>query len=162
MKIITLFWIAFAGLALNLSANDITAKVVTVIDGNTIEVESPGNGIQRIVFFGIDCPELEQEYGVEAKRFLEKMLLKKNVKIQLKGKDRKGNHLAVVMIGDDDARVPLLKEGLAWIDERSPAAELEPYSSFAQKKGRGLWKEENPTPPWVFRRQQSMAQPKSS
>jgi endonuclease YncB( thermonuclease family) len=115
-----------------------------------------------VVLAGIDSPELTQQFGEEAKRYLEKKLLQKKVTIILAGKDPQGNNIGVVLMGDDDLRVELLKEGLAWTMENNSASELEPYKTWAKTKGRGLWKQANPTPPWVFRRQQSMLLPKSS
>jgi endonuclease YncB( thermonuclease family) len=66
------------------------------------------------------------------------------------------------MKGELDPRVELLKQGLAWTSEKDPIPELESHRNEAQQKGKGLWKNDNPTPPWIFRRQQSMMQPKSS
>ena len=137
-------------------------KVIAVIDGNTIEVLSKDNETYQIVLDGVDSPELTQKYGEEAKRYLEKILLKKEVSVQFKGKDRKGNYIAGVLKGQVDPRIELLKEGLAWTTEKDPIPILENYRTTAQQKGKGLWREENPTPPWVYRRQQSMMQPKSS
>jgi len=163
MKTQLIILIVFIFSAFALKANDeILARVTAVIDGNTIEIESENNGRQRVLFIGIDCPELDQEFGEYAKKFVEKLLLNKKIKVVFKGKDRVGNHLAIVLINDDDVRIELLKEGLAWTAEKNPAEDLEPYRSWAQQKSRGLWKQSNPTPPWVFRRQQSMSQPKSS
>jgi micrococcal nuclease len=163
MKITVFLLIVFAGFNTVIKANnEITAKVVSVIDGNTIEIESPENGRQRVVFAGIDSPELEQEFGGEAKLFTEKMLLQKEVTVDFRGKDSMGNYVAIVLIGDDDPRVQLLKEGLAWIEVKNNDSELAAYFSWAQKKLKGLWKNENSVPPWVFRRQQTMIQPKSS
>jgi endonuclease YncB( thermonuclease family) len=145
-------------------ANDgTTGKVVSVIDGNTVEVETGDHQTYRIVLDGIDSPELTQEYGDKAKKFLEKMVGEKEVAIEFRGKDRKGNYLAVLLLkGDVDPRIELLKEGLAWTAEKDPQPELEDHRTRAQEKGKGLWKEENPTPPWIYRRQLSMMQPKSS
>lgn len=142
---------------------EITGKVISVIDGNTIEVKTDNSDVYKVLLNEIDCPELTQEFGENAKKFLEKMILNKKVTVSIKGKDRWGNRLAEVLInGDTDPRVALLKEGLAWTSEKNPNPELEPYKNFAQQKGRGLWKQENPTPPWTYRRQQTMLQPKSS
>lgn len=143
--------------------NDIKGKVVSVIDGNTVEVLSDSKEQYKVVLAGIDCPELEQQFGVEAKKYLEKLVLKQIVTLQVKGKDRFGNYLAVLLLnGDDDPRIELLKQGLAWTSEKSPNPDLEPYRSWAQQKKKGLWQDENPTPPWTYRRQQTMAAPKSS
>src|SRR5688572_14969111 len=78
--------------------SDISGKVTSVIDGNTVEVITPDNQSHKILLVGIDSPELEQEYGSQAKQFLQKLILNKNVIVQFKGKDRFGNVLAVVMI----------------------------------------------------------------
>jgi micrococcal nuclease len=141
----------------------LNGKVTSVIDGNTIEIITDQQETYKIILAGIDSPELNQEFGDQARRFLERLMLKKEVVIELQGKDRKGNMLGVALIkGKVDVRIELLKEGLAWTDEKNPHPELEAHRVNAQEKGKGLWKEANPIPPWTFRRQQSMLQPKSS
>jgi micrococcal nuclease len=55
-----------------------------------------------------------------------------------------------------------LKEGFAWTSEKDPTPELEIHRTEAQQKSKGLWKESNPTPPWTYRRQQTMLAPKES
>lgn len=142
--------------------NVITARVVSVIDGNTIEIVDEYNETRKIILSGIDSPELTQEYGEKARKFLEKLALEKNVTIQITGKDRKGVTIAVVTIEDKDPRIDLLKEGLAWTSEKNPAPELETVRQKAEEKGKGLWKQDNPTPPWTYRREQSMMEAKSS
>ncbi len=141
----------------------ISARVVTVIDGNTLEVIGDDNETIKVSLVGIDCPELGQEYGDKAKKFLEKMILEKDVTVKLQGKDRWGNYLAIVTFKNDvDPRVELLKEGLAWTAEKNPLPEFEEYKEKAREKNKGLWKQESPTAPWIYRRQQTMLQPKSS
>lgn len=142
--------------------DELTGKVISVVDGNTLEVITGSNENYKLVLAGIDSPELTQEFGDKAKKFLDKLLSNKEVEFQIRGKDRWGNYVAVVLIDGDDPRVGLLKEGLAWTAEKNPDPELENHRLTAQEKGKGLWKEENPTPPWIFRRQQTMLQPKSS
>jgi micrococcal nuclease len=141
------------------SGQVVVGKVINVIDGNTIEVTTDNNS-QKIVFAGIDCPEAGQQYADKAKRYTEKLLMNEEVTYQITGKDRWGNYIGVVMKGETDPRVELLEEGLAWTTEKNPIPELEAYRLKAFEKGRGLWKEENPTPPWIYRRQQSMIQAK--
>jgi endonuclease YncB( thermonuclease family) len=148
--------------SLTASATDITVRVISVIDGNTIEVQTEENVRQRVIIAGIDCPELTQEFGNEARQFVESLILQKQILVKIIGKDRKGNYLGIVMVGDIDLRTQLLKEGLAWTSEKESGADLESIRSWAQQKGKGLWKSEKPTPPWVHRREQSMMQAKSS
>src|SRR5688572_18388351 len=73
-------------------------KVTSVIDGNTVEVTNDAQETMKIILAGIDSPELNQEFGEEAKQYLEKLLLKKEVTVQIEGKDRKGNPLGVVLV----------------------------------------------------------------
>ena len=145
-----------------IAQDELTGKVISVLDGNTLEVATGSNENYKLVLAGIDSPELTQEYGDKAKKFLDRLLGDKEVEFQIRGKDRWGNHLAVVLVDGVDPRVALLKEGLAWTAEKNPDPELENHRLTAQEKGKGLWKEEDPTPPWIFRRQQTMLQPKSS
>lgn len=159
--------VAFAILGLLMSsmvwaAEMISGKVVTVVDGNTLEVYTNENETYKILLFGIDSPELGQEYGEKAKRFLEKLILDKSVSVEIHGKDRWGNRLGIVLIDGKDPREQLLEEGLAWTAERQPIQEFEMIKEKARVKGKGLWKEQEPTPPWTFRRQQTMTQFKSS
>jgi micrococcal nuclease len=161
MKLIIALLIAIAWPVLNGPAT-VTGKVVSVIDGNTLEVESPQNGIQKIVLDGIDAPEPEQEFGTEARIFLEERVLHKIVSLEFRGKDRNGNHIGIVTVGDDDVRVDLLRGGFAWTVEKNTRDDLEGYRKWAQLKGKGLWKNPGAIAPWVFRRQQSMSLPKSS
>jgi micrococcal nuclease len=138
-------------------------KVSRVIDGNTIEISTTQGKTYKVLMFGIDSPEMGQEYAEQAKTLLEALLLHKSVLILIHGKDRTGNRLGVIQIeGGIDPRHELIKAGLAWTAEREPIAELEMLREQAQAEGRGLWKEENPTPPWKYRQLQSMTLSKSS
>lgn len=144
-------------------ANDVNGKVVAVIDGNTVKVIGNDDQLYIVLLAGIDSPELDQEFGQESKKFLEKLILNKNVTLTTRGKDRLGNTLAEVVIkGKKDPRIALLEQGFAWTSEKNPLQDLEAVRSAAQAQGKGLWKQDNPTPPWVYRREQSMMQRKSS
>jgi len=141
----------------------VTGKVTAVIDGNTLEVTADNNEIHKVMLAGIDCPEITQEFGEQARQYLEKLTLNKKVTVNFTGKDRWGNYLGIVLVkGSVDPRVDLLKEGLAWTAERNPDPEFEAHRARAQEKGKGLWKDNNPTPPWTYRREQSMMEAKSS
>jgi micrococcal nuclease len=158
----TLF-LVFSVFAVFANDDNTSAKVVSVVDGNTVEVVTENNETMTIILAEIDSPELTQEFGQEAKDFLQKLVLKKDVIVKLTGKDRKGNNLGIILIkGKTDARIELLQRGLAWTAERNPNPDLEVHRTAAQNEGKGLWKAENPTPPWTYRREQTMSGPKSS
>ena len=141
---------------------EIEGTVQTILDGNTIEI-ADHDGVYKVLLHGIDCPEIGQEYADQAKALTTKLLLSKRVTIVLRGKDRVGNRLGVIYVnGSPDPRHELVNAGLAWTSEREPVEELEVLKEQARLHGKGLWKEQHPTPPWVYRRQQSMNHEKSS
>ena len=145
----------------DLVAATIKATVRSVVDGNTIEVLTSDKRNFRVLLYGIDSPELGQRFGIDAKKYVEAKVLNKQVSIDIKGKDSFGNFLGVVTVENGvDIGVELLKEGLAWTAEKDAIIDLEPYRTWAQRKGRGLWQEENPVPPWTYRRQEAMQKPK--
>lgn len=140
-------------------ANTVRGKVVSVVDGNTLEVISADEETYRIVLVGIDCPESGQPYAEEAKRFLEGAILRKSIDVKLLGKDRWGNYLGEIMT-EVEVSVELVKRGLAWCNEKNAPEHLKVLEEQARAQRIGLWQEENPTAPWIYRRQQSMLQPK--
>ncbi|QOI97124.1 MAG: thermonuclease family protein [Flammeovirgaceae bacterium] len=146
-----------------LFANEIlSGRVTSVIDGNTLEVVTETNESYRVVLHGIDSPELGQEFGEDAKLHLEKMILLKEIVVEMKGKDRWGNYVAIVFVNDVDLRVDLLSRGLAWAAEKGSVAALKDIENRARNRNIGLWEQQDPTPPWVYRRQQSMLAAKGS
>ena len=144
-------------------ADKLQGKVVAVIDGNTLQIVCQNDLTHIVQLMGIDSPELSQEFGEDSKKYLEKIALGKKVTVSIEGKDWRGNPLAVVMVnGKRDLRVELLDKGLAWTSEKNPLPDLEKCRMRAENKAMGLWKQSNPTPPWTYRRQQSMLEPKTS
>ncbi len=134
-----------------------------VIDGNTILIRTPDREEYKILLHGIESPEPGQHYSEQSKKMLERLLLNKAVTIVFYGKDRAGNHLGEIRIdGAPDPRHELIKAGLAWTSEKAAIPELETLKDEARQKNLGLWQEANPIPPWVYRRQQSMLEAKSS
>jgi len=159
----TLYAILFLLAATAAEARTIQGKVTRVIDGNTLEFLSSEGEQYTILLYGIDCPELTQAFGDEARICLEKLSLNKSATVTITGKDRSGNSVAEVKInGKSDPRIQLLKEGLAWTSEKGADTNLESYRAVSQSKKKGLWKDENPTPPWTHRHQQSMLEAKGS
>jgi endonuclease YncB( thermonuclease family) len=161
MKKMIVFVMAMALSSMVYAENELSGKVTSVLDGNTIEVIAEDNESYKIMLYGIDSPELGQEYGEKAKKFLQKMILDKKVTVKIQGKDRWGTRQGVILIdGKIDPRLELLEAGLAWTAERNPLEELETVKEKARVQGKGLWKEKDPTPPWQYRRDQTMLEPK--
>src|SRR6185369_1450733 len=79
-------------------------KVVEIHDGNTIELLLvKEKSSYKIQLAGIDCPEIEQPFGLEAKRLLEKKLKGEKVEVLVERKNRWGIREAIITTesGDD-------------------------------------------------------------
>jgi micrococcal nuclease len=163
MKSILVAWILGCASFVTYAADELKGKVTNVIDGNTIEITTNMQDTYKILLHGIDSPEPGQHYAEQAKKFLENLLLNKSVTIVLKGRDRTGNRVGDIHIdGKVNPQKELVRAGLAWTSEKNPEGELESLKEEARLSGKGLWGEKTPTPPWTYRRQQSLMQAKSS
>lgn len=164
MKIVLRIFSLVFFASLSCPAQDkLLGTVSSVLDGNTIEVTTYEQETYKVLLHGIDSPEPGQPHHEQSTEYLKKLLLRKHVMIIMKGRDRHGNRLGEIHIdGAPDPRHEMVKAGMAWTSERQPDPELEALKEEARQKNIGLWKEENPTPPWTYRRQQTLAEAKSS
>ena len=80
-------------------ATDFTGGVVSVLDGDTIEVLN-GHHTERIRLSGIDCPEKGQAFGKRAKQAASDLVFGKEVTLQTHGYDKYKRTLADVILPD--------------------------------------------------------------
>lgn len=137
-----------------------TARVINVLDGNTLEVLDENDETYTFQLSEVDAPELGQELGEEAKAFTEELTLKKKVIVERTGKDWLGNKLAIIKLKNGKSLdEELLKAGLGWASKKASAQSASLQSAAEQNKI-GIWSATEPTPPWIYRRQQTMTQAK--
>ena len=137
-------------------ADQYEGRVIKVIDGDTIWVKTNNKHI-KIRLSYIDAPELKQTYGVRSKNFLTNLILDKNVQINANKKDRYNRHLGEVYIHSANESVfvnaKMLKSGNAWIYLKyRDNSYLKNLENYARIKKIGLWSEETPVEPWIYRR----------
>ena len=95
-------------------AADFTGPVVSVLDGDTIEVLHNRHP-ERIRLSGIDCPEHGQAYGQKAKQAASALVFGKEVTLQTYGRDKYGRTLADVLLPDGtNINHELVKDGWCW------------------------------------------------
>ena len=145
---------------------DFDAEVVRIIDGDTIEVKNDHGLKFKIRLLGIDGPESNQRFGNESFLYLKKIINGKTVTIISPPHKNKPYTLGYykriigkIILNGKDINLEMIKKGMAWhfkkykksqhIDDRYSynKAEVE-----AQEKNIGLWKNENPLPPWEWRK----------
>ena len=150
--IVFLFLVALASAA---HAEMIAGRIVGVYDGDSLRVTQEGNSV-RVRLYGVDCPELKQSGGTEARALARRLAFGRFLLIETKGRDRYGRTIGrVFLLSGNTLASELVKAGACWWYERyAPAdatlAELEAEARAAQ---RGLWADRSPTPPWKWRRE---------
>lgn len=141
-------------------ANAFVGEVVSIVDGDTIDVTHDGK-IERIRLNGIDAPEKGQDYGPQAKQFVEELLTRQKVSIETKGLDKHERSIGDVWLSDGrQLNKELVKAGLAWwYCQYSSDLSLKDLEQEARDAKRGLWHARVPIPPWVYRKLQKKQVP---
>jgi endonuclease YncB( thermonuclease family) len=136
----------------------LTGKVVKVVDGDTIYVLDDALTQQKIRLSGIDAPEKSQPYGLASRKHLASLVAGKSVTVEYTKHDRYGRIVGKVVIDGVDACLEQIKAGLAWhykkYQNEQAAGDRKVYAQ-AENQARaeriGLWRDNNPRPPWEFR-----------
>lgn len=168
MKKLTILMLSLLTTVAAQSQTVVTGVVIEVPEGDIVKVLSHQGDTLSVKFKNIECPEIGQSFGDEAKAYTQKISLKKDVSITYTEKDRDLNALGVVLLANGkDIGAQLLAQGLAWHYMKGLAVspETQHYLELEQKakdKKKGLWKEENPIAPWTFRNHQNKWEGKTS
>ncbi|MBX9685538.1 MAG: thermonuclease family protein [Candidatus Obscuribacterales bacterium] len=140
-------------LAFPSQADDCKSVVVAVTDGDSL-ILAQGQNREKVILYGIDCPETQQAFGAEAKAFTNSACYRKTVGVNMHGKDSRGRTIAEIFLPDGSSlNRELVKHGLAWwSDKYAPQdKELQSLQSEARAGKIGLWAGLNPIAPWIFR-----------
>jgi len=118
-----------------------TGPVVSVLDGDTIEVLHNRHP-QRIRLGDIDCPEKGQAYGNNAKHAASGLLFGKEITLQTHGKDKYGRTFGDVFLPDGtNVNHTLVKDGWCWWYRMYAPGDtlLEGLEPDAREGGKGMW-----------------------
>ncbi|MFK7822263.1 MAG: thermonuclease family protein [Planctomycetaceae bacterium] len=128
------------------------AKVMKVVDGDTIKVVDRDFQTLLVQLRGVDAPELAQPFGSEAQSVLKSRLENKVVRVIVNQRDEFERITGEVYEADESINVWIIRQGFGWYnhkydaDRTKSAAEVE-----AREAGLGLWASDSPTPPWVWK-----------
>jgi endonuclease YncB( thermonuclease family) len=144
--------LAFVAACPSLSWADFGARVVTVHEGDRLTIHHEGRS-ETIYLKDIDCPELKQPYGKQAKHAIAAYVGNREVVVRALKRDRDGRATAEILLQDGrNVGHELLKEGLAWWQRSaSNDASLEVLEELARASRKGLWADSNPVPPWKWK-----------
>lgn len=135
------------------------ATVIGVSDGDTITVLDGNKEQHKIRLQGIDAPEKSQAFGKASRHHLSQLVFSRSVTIQYEKMDRYQRQVGKVIVNGMDANLEQVTNGMAWhykkYEGEQSSEDRNEYSAAEQKArsmGRGLWIEDNPVPPWEFRK----------
>lgn len=149
----------------------IEGLVTKISDGDTIHVTDSLGTKVKVRFYGIDCPETEkgnkrngkiskqgQPYGEEAFQALRDKLQRQRVRLDVMDIDRYGRTVSIVWLNNRNINLEMVADGWAWAYtqylDRPHASEYLQAEEQARKAKKGLWQQNNPQPPWEFRKLQ--------
>lgn len=135
-----------------LSWADFAARVVAVHEGDLLTIRHDGHN-ETIRLKDIDCPELKQPYGKQAKHVTAAYVGNRDVVVRGLMRDKQGRVSADVLLHDGrNVGHELLKEGLAWWQRSASSnAGLDVMEELARASRKGLWTDSNPVPPWKWK-----------
>ena len=143
-------------LSANVNSEEFNGVVTKVIDGDSIVVRHD-NVLKKIRLSYIDAPEVSQDHGEDSKLFLKNIVLDKTVLVDTKRKDKYGRHLSDLYIHSNIESIyvnaKMIKSGNAWVYKRYRSnTYLINLENHARSNKIGIWKNDNPMEPWVYRK----------
>lgn len=139
----------------------IEGKVVHVADGDTITVLTPTHTRYKIRLYGIDAPERKMPYGRKSGDALSRLVAGQNVRVEPMYTDDYGRIVGLVENEDDtEVNREMIKNGWAWVYtyfcKADFCSEWKVFQKQARERKKGLWRGNNPQPPWEWRKHNRM------
>jgi micrococcal nuclease len=125
--------------------------LVKVLDGDTVIIRDDAH-TYHLRLLDIDAPESQQSFGKQSKRSLSE-LCRETIAVGQESIDMYGRTLGHLYCNNIDASEFQIAQGMAWFNSRySKRTDLELLQQQAQQQALGLWQQEKPVPPWVWRK----------
>jgi micrococcal nuclease len=153
----------FFALAISANAAPLTGVVIVVIDGDTVlfkpdHYRAASRSFLKVRLADIDAPESNQPHGEAATRALKALVLERRATLEIVATDTYGRKVGRLQVDALPINMELVRRGYAWTSTRYRRnAEIMDAQRDARRARLGLWQDDEPTPPWVWRRTHSLA-----
>lgn len=134
--------------------------VLSVQDGDTLTIAPSGDARTPVTvrLYGIDAPEHDQSGGNEATAYLRQLCpVSKKVEVIPYSTDRYGRTVGLVVSKRKVLNANMLEQGHAWVYgqycKQKFCRKWRKLEKNAKAQEKGLWREEEPVPPWKWRRE---------
>ena len=139
-------------------AEEFSAKVIVVIDGDTVLILR-GNKQIKVRLGGIDAPEKMQAFGENSKQSLTELVLNKQVRVDSQAMDNYGRMVAQIKVDELNVNYEQVQRGMAWAYSRfNRSKALLVLQNSAMEAKRGLWAQTDPIPPKEWRKTHATSQ----
>ena len=127
------------------------------VSNKKIENNKETGNLIKVRLYGIDAPELKQDYGYASKEFLMKLIRGKTVRIEGNKNDRYGRLLGTVYYNNENINEKMVATGNAWWYEKydKKNTKLKQLQENAKKNKLGLFAKKGYIAPWEFRKMKS-------
>ena len=125
-------------------------RVKRIVDGDTVHMKDG----TKVRLHGIDTPERDQPYGKQATHNLDK-LIGQTVFVVERDTDRYGRLVGSLYTPEGvNVNLEMVCNGSAWWYERYAKNNraMSACQAEAKEAGLGLWADDDPMPPWEWRR----------
>lgn len=133
----------------------VTDEPVEVLDGDTVYIDFDNTRL-KLRLRDIDAPEKYQPYGAEATEFLRHILQDRPFYVTVPEPTKtsyKRKIGSITVIGNADVSEIMLFAGYAWWYEKySDNIEYDLVETKARAQHKGLWEQETPLAPWLYRK----------
>ncbi len=152
------------------SNKTIKGRVSHVYDGDTIYIKSTTSGGVRIRLGLIDAPERSykksrskrknkkgQPFGYKSFKYLKSKIYNRIVTVKIIDKDDYNRLVGIVFYRGENINLQIVRDGYAWayrkyLKGRGDARDYYSAEEKARHLRLGLWRQQNPVPPWKFKR----------
>lgn len=134
---------------------EITGKVTKIVDGDTLKIFNEKNHtLYKVRIAHIDAPEINQNFGLEAKKFLFNRIYNRYVTIKTNKKDKYGRIITDVLYNNNKNNIgeEIIKNGLAWVWHYSNNKNYKIIELNAKNHKLGLWKSKKYIDPFLWRK----------
>ena len=156
------------GVRLGAEGTEFTGKVLEVLEGDLLRI-AHGDKAELVRLHGLDCPEMKQPFGPEAKKFTSALALGNEVRVEVlsiepknpKKKRLEDRLIAKVTLPEGTTLTQeILIAGMGWWnrDDKPLEPVLGSLCAKAITTKKGLWVDPAPLAPWDFRAAQKEAE----
>lgn len=122
------------------AADQVSGKVVSVYDGDTITVLSEQNKQIKVRLAEIDAPEKAQPFGEKSKQALSYLVFGKTVKVDIHNVDRYKRNVSTVYLDGRNVNREMVLNGYAYVYRQySKDPSFIAAESKAKSNKAGLW-----------------------